>query len=117
MYNDDVVQFRGGISEYVGRVTELKERGKGWYRIKEPCLVFQRDNPAMKRRENVLAYLPGPQKNFKKYVDVYIPPDSIIEVWPLDEAGELYKVYEKEISRKTPDLIIVPNMGVAAGPN
>lgn len=114
MYNDEVVQFRGGISEYVGRVKELKERGKGWYRIKEPCLVFQRDNPAMKRRENVLAYLPGPQQNFKKFIDVYIPPDSIIEVWPLDEAGELYKVYQKEISREAPSLIVVPTMGMAA---
>ena len=118
-YKDEVVQFLGGANEYVGQLETLSVESCGgkWYRIHEPCLIFQQDNPALKRRQNILAYMCGAPKNYHNYVDIFIPRDSIIEIRTLDKKGDMFKIYRQEVDRKAPSLVVVPNMGVVAGPN
>jgi len=118
-YKNEIVHFLGGANEYVGILETLSaEAGGGhWYRIHEPCLSFTQDNPALKRRQNILAYMCGAPKNYHNYVDIYIPQDSIIEIRVLDKKGDMFRIYRQEVERKAPNMIIVPQMGVASGPN
>ena len=108
MYNDEVVQVMGGMNDYVG-VLDQREHplGKEWMRIKEPCLIFQRENPQTKQLGNVIVYMPGMRKTYRKYVDIRIPADMPMEIRTVDKNGDLYKVYQAEISRK-PSRIILP---------
>jgi len=114
MYNDEIIEFSGGINSYIGKLEQSKHpQGPGWYRIIDPCLVIQKEGLETKQIKNTIATIWGPQKNFRKFVDIYVPPDSIMEVKVLDKDGELYKFYQTEISRKAPNLIVLPSMGVA----
>ena len=115
MYNDETIQLSGGMNDFIGKLDQAPHpMGDGWYRIYEPCLIFTQDDPKNKRRVQVLAYVPGIEKNFRNFVDVYIPKESCKEIRVLDKAGVLYKIYQKEISRKAPNLILVPEIGIAS---
>ena len=120
-YKDEIVHFSGGIHDYIGSLeTSGKEAGGGqWFRIHEPCLTFTQDNPALKTRKNIIALMSGAPgaRNYHNYVDIYIPQDSIIEIRVLDKNGDMFRIYRQEVERKPPNMIIVPQMGVASGPN
>ena len=118
-YKDEVVHFSGGLNDYVGmlEIMSVEAGGGRWCRIHEPCLLFQMKSPTTRQLQNVLTYMCGAPKNYHPYVDIFIPRDSIIEVRVLDKKGQMFDVYKREISRKAPNLIVVPDMGIAAGPN
>lgn len=116
-YAGEIIEFNGGINTYLGEL-EIGEHplGPNWYRIKNPCITFRRENKDMKRIESVVASIWGNQKMFRKFVDIRIPEDSILEVKVLDKDGGLYKIYKDEINRIAPERIILPdNAGLISG--
>ena len=118
MYNDEVIQISGGLNDYIGKLDQSPHpMGEGWYRIKDPCITFSKQDPNTKQVLNVVASLHGPQNNFRKFVDIRIPDGLQMEIKVIDKTGELYKFYQKEINRETPQNIILPNFGIATGPN
>ena len=117
-YQDQIIQLSGGLNDYIGKLDPAPHPlGDGWFRILEPCLTFFQDNPKLKQRQNIVAALPGPQRNFQRFVDVYIPATDPMEIKVLDKEGQIYRIYVQEISRKGANRIIIPDMGIAAGPN
>lgn len=117
MYDDKVVEFRTTVGDFVGRVSRIKKRGKGWYRIHRPCTVEEFEDPANKIKTRRLIYLPGPQRNFVDYLDIYSPSSEPLVIIPANEEGALFKAYENEINRKPPSKIIIPDLGVSSGRN
>jgi len=114
MYKGEVVHFIGGLTEFLGELDQTEHpNGVNWYRIKNPCIVFTRNNEQMKRVETVVALLSGPQKAYRRFVDIRIPPDSILEIRVLDKNGALYKHYYDEVNRIMPEKIILPEQGIA----
>jgi len=92
--------------------------GANWYRILDPCQVFQHKNPQTQSMQLVVASLWGDGEAFKKYVDIRLPDDFAIEIRTVNKQGQLYAVYKKEVERapreKRADgsnLIEVPSFG------
>ena len=116
MYNDEIIQIIGGLNDYVGKLDQTPHpMGPGWYRIQDPCLVFLREDVKNKRMTTVVSNFSGPvgQNNYRKFVDVYIPPDCQMEIRVIDKKGKLHEFYQAEITRKAPNLIVVPDRGVS----
>lgn len=108
-YKGEIVHFIGGAKQYIGELdTNEHPNGPNWYRIKRPCVTFQRMNEAEKRLENVIADNVGTNKAYRNFVDFRIPPDSIIEITILDKNGAMYKFYHEEINRVKRDRIVAP---------
>ena len=115
MYNEEIVQLSGGMNDYIGKLDQTDHpRGPGWYRIKDPCLVFVREHPTEKKLQRIVTNMAGPagSRSFRKFVDVYIPDCAPMEIKVLDKSGPLHKFYREEIDRKK-GLIIVPDQGIA----
>lgn len=118
-YKNQIVQFIGGPHDYIGEIdTAPHKMGPGWWRVLNPCQVFQHKNPQTQSMQLVVASLWGDGEAFKKYVDIYLPPDFAIEIRTVNKKGQLYKVYIKEVERapreKRADgsnLIEVPSFG------
>ena len=118
MYNGEVIHFIGGVHDYLGELDQSEHpMGSDWYRIKNPCITFQQQDPQTQKLNNVVASMAGPNKAYQKFVDIRVPPDSIMEIRVLDKKGDLYKVYKQESERVAPSLIHMPSSGVVAGPN
>uniref|UniRef100_A0A6M3IY78 Uncharacterized protein n=1 Tax=viral metagenome TaxID=1070528 RepID=A0A6M3IY78_9ZZZZ len=116
MYNDEVIQLIGGVNDFIGKLDQSEHPlGDRWFRIKDPCLVFNREDPAHKRMTTVVARLSGPDgKSYRNFVDVYIPLTDPVEIRVLDKDGPLCKVYIEERDRKAPTNIIIPQMSIRA---
>uniref|UniRef100_A0A6M3III3 Uncharacterized protein n=1 Tax=viral metagenome TaxID=1070528 RepID=A0A6M3III3_9ZZZZ len=114
MYKAEIIHFIGGLTEFVGELDQSEHpNGLNWYRIRNPCIIFTRENKEMKRIDTVVALLSGPQKVYRKFVDIRIPEDSILEIRVLDKNGALYEHYSKEVNRIMPEKIILPEHGIA----
>ena len=117
MYNDEVIQIIGGINDYIGKLDQTPHpMGPDWYRLKDPCLIFVRDDPEKKTMNTIVSKLQGPpgQNNYRKYVDIRIPDTSHMEIRTVDKKGKLYEVYKTELELKEPSKIIVPDFGIAS---
>lgn len=118
MYNDEIIHFSAGINDYIGRLQQTAHpNGPNWYRLNDVCIVFQQRNQKNQRIEKVLAPLSGPYKEYRKFIDIRVPEDSIIEVRVVDKNGKLYEIYKKEIDRVFPQNIIIPESGALTGIN
>lgn len=98
MYKDQIVLFSGGIHEYIGEIDQGKHKlGDGWWRIKKPCVIETVQKPGGKLVNHVVPFH-YPENNFRKYVDIYIPPgQTIIEIRTLAKEGRLYEEYQKSL--------------------
>jgi len=109
-YKGQVVHLFGSINEYVGELdTKPHKNGPGWYRILNPCVVFQQSDPQKGILTNVLMALTGPGNAYKKYVDIRIPDDFVIEIRTVNKSGNMYEFYKKEIDRVVANRIIIPD--------
>jgi len=104
MYQNEIIHFTGGINEYIGELDQTKHPlGDGWYRIKNPCCPYiNRDGDKVSFS---ITRIWGVDKLYRKFVDIYCPPDSLMEIRVLDKNGGLYKAYMKELNR--PDLNLI----------
>lgn len=115
MYNGEVVHFIGGAQQYIGKIDQGEHpNGPGWWRIKDPCVTFQEKDQQTQKINNVVFSMAGPNKIYRKFVDVFIPSESIIEIKVLDKNGQLYKVYKEEANRVAPSRIVLPDSGIKA---
>lgn len=113
MYNSEIIHFIGGVHDYIGELDQSEHpMGKNWYRIKKPCITFSQRNEEKQRVDNVVASMVGPHKTYRKFVDIRVPEDSIMEIRVLDKNGDLYKFYQKESNRVSPSLIVMPDSDV-----
>jgi hypothetical protein len=105
MYKEEVIHFIGGMNEYLGVMDQTEHsNGKGWYRILDACHIgFDPERKATR-----VTRLGGPKHVYRSFVDIYIPPDSIMEVRALDKKGELYNVWRKAITQPKADRIVLP---------
>ncbi len=109
MYKDQIIHFFGGMHEYVGELDQKEHKmGKGWYRILNPCLVSQTQDPETKTLTNILIPLPGSGNAYKKYVDFRIPEDFVIEIRTIHKGGRMYEIYKQEVERPVADRIHIP---------
>lgn len=109
MYRDEIIHFTGGIYDYLGELDQSEHpMGDNWYRIKKPCHIFQQKNPDDSSITNIVSSINGSGKIYRKFVDVRIPPDSIMEIRILDKSGQLYRLYRKEADRVDSEIIIKP---------
>ena len=104
MYKDEIVHFFGGLNDYIGELDQTGHpMGPGWYRIKNPCcLQTKQDGDTLRVG---ITRIWGVDKMYRKYVDIYCPRDSLMEVRVLDKNGGLYKAYMNELGR--PDLNLI----------
>ena len=117
-YKGEIVHFIGGIHEFIGELQQDEHPlGPGWYRIKNACLTFVRQNEKEKRLDTVVAAIDGPNKAYRTFVDFYLSPDMPIEIRVLDKNGGLYKFYNEEVNRIKADRIIIPGPGMASSLN
>lgn len=117
MYEGEIIQFSGGIREYMGELDQTEHPlGKTWYRLKNPCVLVQRNNPQKNSVENVIAAIWGHNKAYRKFIDIRVPEESILEIRVLDKNGEFYKVYKQEVERIQQGRIITPDFS-AVPPN
>jgi hypothetical protein len=106
-YKDQIIHITGGVNDYIGELDPAKHKlGPNWYRINDPCLVFA-DEKGMR-----LAAIQGTGNFYKRFVDIRIPEDSIIEIRTLDAGGDLMEAYEKERVREKSKLIQMANAGL-----
>jgi len=104
MYQNEIIHFTGGINEYIGELDQTKHPlGDGWYRIKNPCCPYT--NQDGDKVSFSITRIWGVDKLYRKFVDIYCPPDSLMEIRVLDKNGGLYKAYMKELNR--PDLNLI----------
>jgi len=109
MYKGEIIHFIGGITEYIGELDQTEHpKGTGWYRIKNPCYFVQQKSPDGKSITLGVSRIWGVDKLYRKYVDLYCPPDSLIEIRTLDKNGGLYKSYMNQLERPSLDKIIPP---------
>ena len=109
MYNDEIIQIIGGLNDYAGELDQTEHpNGPGWYRIKEPCLVYVEANPQTGKLTNRIRRFVGPpgDPDYRNYVDVYIPDCVQMEIRVLVKDGRMYKVYKEEINRKKSSLYL-----------
>lgn len=113
-YNGEIIHFMGGIHDYIGELSQTKPHPMGphWYRINKPCITFLQQGP--QKLVDVVASMHGPFNKYRKFVDIYIPPDSTMEIRVLDKKGKLFKFYQEELSRKGPDLIKVADSSIVS---
>lgn len=117
-YKDEIIHFIGGIHEFIGKLQqEPHPNGPGWYRIKDACLTFIRENKEAKRLDTVVVAIDGPNKTYRKFVDFYLSPDMPIEIRVLDKNGGLYRFYNEEVNRVKADKIIIPGPSMVSGLN
>ena len=111
-YKDDIIHFSGGLKGYIGRLdTSEHPNGPSWYRLHDPCLQIVKDNKV------AIARMWGDRKSYRRYIDIKIPEDSIMEILTLDKNGELYKTYQKELKRMPPSRIHIPGPDELPGLN
>lgn len=104
MYKDEIIHFFGGVQNYLGQLDQSEHpNGPGWYRIKNPCNLYISQDKDVVRTQ--ITRIWGVDKFYRKFVDIYCPLDSIMEIRVLDKEGGLYKSYMKELDR--PDLNLI----------
>ena len=105
-YKDKIVQFFGGVNQYIGEMDPGPHpNGSNWYRILNPCCPNVESVGDGVRLS--LTRIWGMDKLYKKYVDIYCPPDSLIEIRELD--GGMLNMYKKELER--PDMNLIKSPG------
>lgn len=107
VYKGKIVHFIGGIHEYVGELdTKTHPNGTGWFRLLNPCFYMIQK----KGQDYIVSLLRlwNVDKAYERYVDLFIPADSLVEIRELDETGQLYKSYKTELSKPSLDLIVAP---------
>jgi hypothetical protein len=108
MYNGEIIHFIGGLTEYIGEMDQGQHpMGKGWYRIKNPAWVLTTSD-GNDKLHTVVGRLGGPQHAYRKFVDIFIPEQSLIEIRVLEKDSDLYKFYLKEVNRPKSELIHLP---------
>lgn len=108
-YPGKVIYILGGMREYIGEMDTLPHpNGENWYRIKNACEVIHTEIKEGKRARIVSA-IDGPQKDFKKHVDIRIPEDSIMEILEVNPEGNIHKIYKQELTRVKMDRIVAPD--------
>ena len=107
MYQGEIIHFAGGMNEYIGELDQSKHPlGKGWCRIKNPCTVnLVQDGKTVNR---IISRIWGVEKLYRKFIDIYCPPDSLMEIRVVDKDGKIYKVYKQELDRPDLNLIKAP---------
>ena len=117
MFNGETIHISGGLFDYIGELDQSEHPlGKGWWRIKNPCIALARNNPTNNKVELVIAPMRGDpgDKNYKNHVDFYIPETMRVDIKTLDKKGRLYNHYQKRISQAEPSRIIVPDLALGA---
>lgn len=107
-YKNEIIHFSGGMHDYIGELDSTPHPwGEGWIRIKNPCeVVYQKNKQG--GIDKILIRIWGVKKEYRRFVDIYCPPDSLKEIRVVDKEGEIYKVYRKEVDRASLDLIKAP---------
>lgn len=124
-YSDQIIHLFGGMHEFVGELCQKPHKmGKDWYRILNPCMVSQMQDPVKKTLTNVLVFLSGSEDAYKKYVDIRIPHDFAMEIRTVNKGSNMHKIYKQEVERapraKAADgsnLIEVPSFGIGGPVN
>lgn len=111
MYNGEIIHFFGGLTAYIGELDQIEHpAGPGWWRIRHPCISesYKDDDDNL---QTMVLRIWGDKKRYRKFVDIYCPPDSLMEIRVLDKNGGLYEDYMKELKRPTakPGLIVAPS--------
>lgn len=100
-YKDKIIHFFGSMHQYVGEFDQgVHKNGPGWYRILNPCVVMQQHDPETKILTNILMSLTGPGDAYKKYVDIRVPDDFVVEIRTVNKKGAMYEFYKGETDRK-----------------
>lgn len=108
MYKDQIVRFTGGIHDWIGEIDQAPHKmGKNWYRILNPVMVAEDGKGGMRFHA-----VQGNENLFKKYVDLRIPDDCVIEIMTVDPSGAVMKAYKQESERKKSDLILPAGAGL-----
>ena len=106
-YKEQVIHFSAGVNDYMGELQfglgAEHPLGKNWYPIKNPCIVQTNEKGAMR-----LMAIQGPGNFYKRYIDIRIPEDSIIEIRTVDRGGDLMAAYLKESVREKSLIIQSP---------
>jgi len=111
MYKDEIILFSGGINDWVGELDQAPHKnGKNWYRIKRPCRLLSIPKPNGDIEQRLIA-VQGSGNFYKRYVDIRVPEDSIIEILTLDKSGTVYKGYVRESVREKSKIIVQPGIG------
>jgi hypothetical protein len=114
-YKDQVICFSGGLTEYIGVLDQAPHKmGENWYRILEPCQMVNRQ--VGNQSQIGLVAIQGAGDHYKRYVDIRVPRDSIIEIRTLDPQGDLYQAYTKEKDRKKSKIIHAPGLSMPVAP-
>lgn len=115
-YAGEIIHFIGGMTPFLGELDQGDHpNGPNWYRIKNPCLIkLVPSETGPKTAKIDVTTLEGDNNYYRKYVDIRIPPDSILEIRTLDKKGEFYKMYDAAQKRIKKGLIHrVGNQGSA----
>jgi hypothetical protein len=108
MYKEQVIHFKGGINEWMGELDQAPHKmGKNWYRINNPVMIRYLGDGRLG-----LTAIQGPDNMYKKFIDIRVPEDSILEILTVDREGGLYKAYIKESAREKSNIIVSPNSGL-----
>ena len=106
-YKDQIVRFTGGIHDWIGEIDQAPHKmGKNWYRLKNPVMVAE-DAKGLR-----MLAVQGANNLFKKYVDIRVPDDCVIEILTVDPSGDVMKAYKQESERKKSDLILPAGAGL-----
>ncbi len=95
-YAGEIIHFIGGVTPFLGELDRGGHpNGSNWYRIHNPCLVRIVPSPNDPNKGMVdITTMEGDESAYRKYVDIRIPEDSILEIRVLDKQGNLYKMYD-----------------------
>lgn len=108
-YPGKIINIIGGVHEYVGELDTLPHPfGPNWYRIREACQVTVGQNE-QGQPVRLVSCIDGYKNDYRRYVDIRIPEDSIIEVREVNPDGALYKVYKNQLNQVKLDKIVAPD--------
>lgn len=103
-YNGQIIHFSGGINEYIGELDQAPHKmGKNWYRINNPCMI--REVQTQQGMQTRLMAIQGVGNFYKRFVDIRVPDDSIVEIRVVDKEGDLVEAYRKESVREKSKII------------
>lgn len=111
-YKDEVIVFGGGMTAYIGKLDQNPHpMGKGWIRINDPCTFEQAWDEQQHKYRVSMVRIWGVDNLYRRFVDIYCPPDSLKEIRVTDKKGGMYKKYKEEVNRPSMNLIRPPTDG------
>lgn len=107
-YSGKIIHLTYGGNDYIGDIKVLSE--EGWYRIFNPCSVnvVQIQTPKGPGEKIFISAIQQDDDRYEKFVDIFIPPEMIIEIRVLNPDGAYMEIYNRQIARKKSKLIHLP---------